>query len=69
MRRFSTTTLFFLLGSSCVLVAQDGPDIEAVDSEIAEGLDLKAVSEVFRDAKNLEEFEKSLNDPETGIRQ
>jgi hypothetical protein len=31
-------------------------------SEAAEGLDLQAVAELFKDAKDLEEFEKSLND-------
>jgi len=36
-------------------------------SEAAEGLDLNVVSELFKDSKNLEEFEKALNDPETGV--
>jgi hypothetical protein len=41
--------------------------IVAPTSEAAEGLDLQAVSELFKDSKNMEEFEKALNDPETGI--
>ena len=41
--------------------------IVAPTSEAAEGLDLNAVSELFKDSKNLEEFEKALNDPETGV--
>jgi hypothetical protein len=36
-------------------------------SEAAEGLDLNAVGALFEDSKSLEEFEKSLNDPATGI--
>jgi hypothetical protein len=36
-------------------------------SEAADGLDLQAVAELFKDAKDLEEFEKSLNDPEIGV--
>ncbi len=35
--------------------------------EAAEGLDLQAVAELFKDVKDLEEFEKSLNDPEIGV--
>jgi len=35
--------------------------------EAADGLDLQAVAELFKDAKDLEEFEKSLNDPEIGV--
>lgn len=47
--------------------AQDDLAIVTPTSEAAEGLDLKAVSELFRDSENLEEFEKTLNDPEVGI--
>jgi hypothetical protein len=36
-------------------------------SEAADGLDLQAVAELFKDAKDLEEFEMSLNDPEVGV--
>ncbi|HOP22502.1 MAG TPA: hypothetical protein PK055_08155 [Gammaproteobacteria bacterium] len=36
-------------------------------SEAADGLDLMAVSELFKETPNLEEFEKSLNDPNIGI--
>jgi len=47
--------------------AQEEVDIEATSEDIAEGLDLEAVGELFKDSENLEEFEKSLNDPDTGI--
>lgn len=36
-------------------------------TEAAEGLDLQAVCELFKDSEGLEEFEQALNDPETGI--
>lgn len=51
----------------CPVFAQDDVTIVAPTSEAAEGLDLKAVSELFKDSKNLEEFEKALNDPEIGV--
>ncbi len=41
--------------------------VVAPTSEAADGLDLQAVAELFKDAKDLEAFEKSLNDPEVGI--
>jgi len=47
--------------------AQDDVTIVAPTSEAAEGLDLHAVSELFKDSENLEEFEKALNDPDTGV--
>ncbi len=47
--------------------AQEEITVVAPTSEAAEGLDLKAVSELFKDSENLEEFEKALNDPEVGI--
>ncbi len=41
--------------------------IVAPTSEAAEGLDLHAVAELFKDAKDLEAFEKALNDPAIGV--
>ena len=41
--------------------------VVAPSSEAADGLDLQAVAELFKDAKDLEAFEKSLNDPEIGV--
>ena len=54
----------FLLHSS--LFAQD-VTVVAPTTEAAQGLDLQAVAELFKDAENLEAFEKNLNDPEIGI--
>ncbi len=36
-------------------------------SEAAEGLNLHAVAELFKDTKDLEAFEKTLNDPDIGV--
>ena len=47
--------------------AQEEVNIEATSVEFEQGLDLEAVGELFKDSENLEEFEKSLNDPDTGI--
>jgi hypothetical protein len=47
--------------------AQQNITIVTPNSRIAEGLDLNAVAELFKDSENLEEFEKALNDPEIGI--
>jgi hypothetical protein len=63
----SSATLLLLLLRFCLVSAQDAVTIVAPTSEAAEGLDLKAVSELFKNAENLEEFEKALNDPEVGI--
>lgn len=39
----------------------------APTSEAAEGLDLHAVAEIFKESENLEAFEKALNEPDAGI--
>jgi hypothetical protein len=64
------TTLFVLalsLLSFGNVLAQEEMTIVAPTSEAAEGLDLHAVSEIFKDSKNLEEFEKVLNDEDHGV--
>lgn len=60
-------TMLFVIFSFASGTAQDDVTIVAPTSEAAEGLDLHVVSELFKDAENLEEFEKSLNDPDTGV--
>jgi len=66
-RSVASAAVFMLLFGFCLVFAQENATVAIEDSEAAEGLDLKAVSELFRDSKNLEEFEKALNDPEVGI--
>lgn len=57
----------------CAISMVSGPvfsqDVTVAESssDAADGLDLQAVAELFKEAKDLEEFEKSLNDPEVGI--
>ncbi len=55
-----------LIGLSS-LNAQDVTTVEATSSEISENLDLEAVASVFGESKDLEDFEKRLNDPKTQI--
>lgn len=67
-RRFVASALLLpLLVSCCVALAQDKVAVVAPTSEAAEGLDLRAVGELFGESKNLEDFEKALNDPELGV--
>ena len=47
--------------------AQDNITIVAPSSEAADELNLQAVSELFTETKNLEEFEKALNNPDEGL--
>jgi len=65
VRTFTMVTGVFL-GIS-LISAQENVTVVTPASEAAEGLDLEAVGTLFKDSKNLEEFEKSLNDPKTGI--
>jgi hypothetical protein len=67
IRYFKLIPLFLLLFEFSLGYAQEKVTIVAPTSEAADGLDLKAVSELFKDSKNLEEFEKALNDPELGV--
>lgn len=43
--------------------AQDRTTINAMNSEISDNLDLRAVASIFGDSKNLQDFERRLNDP------
>ncbi len=64
---FLTVVLTLILGFSSAKAQDENVTIIAPTSEVAEGLDLTAVSELFKEAENLQEFEKQLNDPEIGI--
>lgn len=67
-RSFLRLLLFiFLVFGVIQSQAQEKVTIVAPTSEAAEGLDLHAVAEVFKDSPNLKEFEKTLNDPDEGI--
>jgi len=60
------TTLLLSLNVS-MAKADQNITIIAPTSEVADGLDLYAVSELFKDSANLEQFEAELNNPEYGI--
>lgn len=47
--------------------SQDVTTVTAKNDDISENLDLEAVASVFGEAKNLEDFERMLNDPELQI--
>lgn len=49
------------------LFAQDRTTVNATSNEISDNLDLRAVASIFGDAKNLQDFERRLNDPENKI--
>ena len=58
--------LFFIL-FALPIVAQDRTTINASNSEISDNLDLRAIASIFGDAKDLEDFERQLNDPKIQI--
>jgi hypothetical protein len=57
--------MFFLVGNKLIWAQKDVT--VTADSNVAAGLDLQAVGDVFKDSKDLEDFEKNLNDPDKGI--
>jgi len=66
MKHFFSLFLVFSISISSIY-AQDVTTIEANNSDISDNLDLEAVASVFGDSKDLEDFEKRLNDPDTQI--
>jgi hypothetical protein len=65
-RQLILSAAWMLLLGISILFADEEVTVTPA-SEAAEGLDLQAVSELFKESENLEAFEKSLNDPELGI--
>lgn len=49
------------------IVAQNRTTVNATSNEISDNLDLRAVASIFGDAKNLQDFERQLNDPQNKI--
>lgn len=47
--------------------AQNRTTVNATSNEISDNLDLRAVASIFGDSRNLEDFERRLNDPELQI--
>ncbi|MFK7755577.1 MAG: hypothetical protein AB8B53_01455 [Flavobacteriales bacterium] len=65
MNKFLLTLISLL--SFSVLSAQDITTVEAKNQDISDNLDLEAVAYIFGEAKNLEDFEEKLNDPDERI--
>lgn len=61
-----SSALFFIL-FALPMSAQDRTTVNATSSEISDNLDLRAIASIFGDAKNLEDFERQLNDPKIQI--
>lgn len=62
-----TTLLMTLMFMSTALWAEETVTVSANSSDISEGLDLKVVAKLFAEAKNLEEFETMLNNPDSAF--
>ena len=62
-----TTLLMTLMLMSSLLWADQTVTVSANSSDISEGLDLKVVAKLFAEAKNLEEFETMLNNPDSAF--
>lgn len=61
------TSIFFALLMSITVIAQDKTTVRANSSDISDNLDLRAVATLFGDARDLEDFERRLNDPKSQI--
>ena len=62
-----TTLLMTLALMSAMAWAEETITVSANSSDISEGLDLKVVAKLFAEAKNLEEFETMLNNPDSAF--
>lgn len=59
-------TGLFLFTGMCLVQANAETETVSI-SESAKGLDLQAVSELFKESESVEAFEQALNDPENGL--
>ncbi|MBC7748514.1 MAG: hypothetical protein H7Z76_08080, partial [Methylotenera sp.] len=44
--------------------AQNRTSVNAMNAEISDNLDLRAVASIFGDSRDLQDFERRLNDPD-----
>ena len=56
-----------ILFSTWMLHADETVTVTATSSDISENLDLKTVATLFGQAKDLEQFEQLLNDPDSAF--
>jgi hypothetical protein len=65
------TKLLLLTALATIFVtqiqAQNRTSVNALNSEISDNLDLRAVASIFGDSRNLQDFERRLNDPKIQI--
>jgi hypothetical protein len=67
MRTKLASLLVVLVFTATQCLAQKRITVEAQNDDISNNLDLKAVSTIFGESKNLEDFEQRLNDYDSGI--
>lgn len=67
MKRIFTIILLIALTGTTQLFAQKTITVNASNADISDNLDLEAVAYLFGEAKNLEEFEQTINDPKKRI--
>lgn len=68
--KYSNFTIMLFLLFLCFSLVSNGQDVTTVtatNDEISQNLDLEVVATVFGESKDLEDFEKRLNDPEKQI--
>ena len=63
----SLLVILLMILSSCGIHAQDRTTVTAATDDISDNLDLRAIASVFGDSRDLEDFERRLNDPELRI--
>src|SRR4051812_49087749 len=66
----TTKSLIFALFISIFtngIFAQDRTTVTATNTDISDNLDLRAVASIFGDSRDLEDFERRLNDPKAQI--
>lgn len=66
MKRFTFCVALMLL-SLMAIRAEETITVSATNSDVSQGLDLKAVAKLFARAANLEEFEAVLNNPDSAF--
>jgi hypothetical protein len=59
--------LLSLMTSVWLQQAQDRNRVNAMNNEISDNLDLRAVADIFGDSRNLRNLKRQLNDPELQI--
>lgn len=67
MKAFKFILVIFALVFASASFAQKGGNVVAKSYDISDNLDLQAVASIFGESKDLEDFERKLNDPKLQI--